>query len=68
MVHQLGKMVCGCRFQSYYPITPASDESQYYLESNEILGNSIDDRPGSTAVIQTEDEISAIGMTDWCCT
>ena len=22
----IGKMVCGCRFQSYYPITPASDE------------------------------------------
>ncbi|HIA09939.1 MAG TPA: 2-oxoglutarate ferredoxin oxidoreductase subunit alpha, partial [Candidatus Nitrosopelagicus sp.] len=25
----LGKMVCGCRFQSYYPITPASDESEF---------------------------------------
>ena len=56
----IGKMVCGCRFQSYYPITPASDES-VYLESNEIL-QIHDDRPGSTAVIQTEDEISAIGM------
>ena len=32
----LGKMVSGCRFQSYYPITPASDES-VYLESNELL-------------------------------
>ena len=57
----LGKMVCGCRFQPYYPITPASDES-VYLESNEIL-EIIGDRPGSTAVIQTEDEICAIGMT-----
>jgi 2-oxoglutarate ferredoxin oxidoreductase subunit alpha len=56
----LGKMVSGCRFQSYYPITPASDES-VFLESNEIL-EVHDDRPGSTAVIQTEDEISAIGM------
>ena len=56
----LGKMVSGCRFQSYYPITPASDES-VFLESNEIL-EVLDDRPGSTAVIQTEDEISAIGM------
>lgn len=56
----IGKMVCGCRFQSYYPITPASDES-VYLESNEIL-NIKHDRPGSTLVIQTEDEISAIGM------
>lgn len=56
----LGKIACGCRFQSYYPITPASDESQY-LESNEILPI-IEDRPGSTAVTQTEDEISAVGM------
>jgi 2-oxoglutarate ferredoxin oxidoreductase subunit alpha len=57
----LGKMASGCRFQPYYPITPASDES-VYLETNEIL-DIIDDRPGSTAVIQTEDEISAMGMT-----
>ena len=56
----IGKMACGCRFQSYYPITPASDES-VYLESNEILQVQ-NDRPGSTAVIQTEDEISAMGM------
>jgi 2-oxoglutarate ferredoxin oxidoreductase subunit alpha len=56
----IGKMVSGCRFQSYYPITPASDES-VFLESNEILEVN-NDRPGSTAVIQTEDEISAIGM------
>ncbi len=57
----LGKMACGCRFQPYYPITPASDES-VFLESHELL-DIIDDRPGSTAVIQTEDEISAMGMT-----
>ena len=56
----IGKMVCGCRFQSYYPITPASDES-VYLESHEILDVK-EDRPGSTVVVQTEDEISAIGM------
>jgi len=57
----LGKMACGCRFQPYYPITPASDES-VYLETNELL-EIIDDRPGSTVVIQTEDEICSIGMT-----
>ncbi|EIJ65105.1 2-oxoacid:acceptor oxidoreductase, alpha subunit [Candidatus Nitrosopumilus salaria BD31] len=57
----LGKMACGCRMQPYYPITPASDES-VFLESNEIL-EIIDDRPGSTAVVQTEDEICAMGMT-----
>jgi len=56
----LAKIACGCRFQSYYPITPASDES-VFLESHEtfdVEGN----RPGSTMVVQTEDEISAIGM------
>ncbi len=56
----LGKMVCGCRFQSYYPITPASDESEF-LESNEILQVE-ENRPGSTSIVQTEDEMSAIGM------
>ena len=56
----MGKMVSGCRFQSYYPITPASDES-VFLEANEILKIQ-NDRPGSTLVIQTEDEISAMGM------
>ena len=53
-------MVSGCRFQPYYPITPASDES-VFLEEHEIL-EIVGDRPGSTVVIQTEDEISAIGM------
>ena len=57
----IGKMVCGCRFQPYYPITPASDES-VYLETNEVLA--VDgDRPGSTLVVQSEDEICAMGMT-----
>ncbi len=57
----LGKMACGCRFQPYYPITPASDES-VFLESNETFDVQ-NNRPGSTLVVQTEDEISAIGMT-----
>jgi len=56
----IGKIVCGCRFQSYYPITPASDES-VFLESNEVFDVK-NNRPGSTIVVQTEDEISAIGM------
>lgn len=56
----LGKIVAGCRFQSYYPITPASDESMY-LESHERLALE-DGRSGSTVVVQVEDEISAIGM------
>ncbi|MDE1764066.1 MAG: 2-oxoacid:acceptor oxidoreductase subunit alpha [Thaumarchaeota archaeon] len=56
----LGKMAAGCRFQSYYPITPASDES-VFLESHETFDVE-NNRPGSTIIVQTEDEISAIGM------
>ena len=59
----LGKMVAGCRFQTYYPITPASDDSEF-LEANEILDlyDSGSGKKGSTVVMQTEDEISAITM------
>ncbi len=32
----LGKLISGCRFQTYYPITPASDESEY-LEGHEVF-------------------------------
>jgi 2-oxoglutarate/2-oxoacid ferredoxin oxidoreductase subunit alpha len=56
----LGKMVAGCRFQTYYPITPATDDSEY-LESNQILDQN-DKNSGSVVVIQTEDEIAAITM------
>lgn len=56
----LGKLAAGCRFQSYYPITPASDES-VYLEANGSLKNEKGESD-SVLVVQTEDEISAIGM------
>jgi 2-oxoglutarate ferredoxin oxidoreductase subunit alpha len=48
----LGKVVGGCRFQTYYPITPASDESEY-LESHPEF---------RVVVVQSEDEIAAITM------
>jgi 2-oxoglutarate ferredoxin oxidoreductase subunit alpha len=54
-------MVAGCRFQTYYPITPASDDSEF-LEANEILDLYDSGKKGSTVVIQTEDEIAAITM------
>lgn len=57
----IGKMVCGCRCQPYYPITPASDES-VYMESHEVL-EVTGDRPGSVLIVQSEDEICAMGMT-----
>ena len=72
----LGKMLSGCRFQTYYPITPASDESEY-LEANQILPAGLaPDEPeaeeaaflkengNSIVVMQTEDEIAAIVMAN----
>lgn len=56
----LGKIVGGCRFQTYYPITPATDDSEY-LESNQTVEQK-DGNNGSVVVIQTEDEIAAITM------
>jgi len=56
----MGKIVAGCRFQTYYPITPASDDSEF-LESNQIIDQTDGDK-GSIVVVQTEDEIAAITM------
>lgn len=56
----MGKIVAGCRFQTYYPITPASDDSEF-LESNQIIEQT-DGGRGSIVVVQTEDEIAAITM------
>ncbi|RTH35477.1 2-oxoacid:ferredoxin oxidoreductase subunit alpha [Thermus scotoductus] len=51
----LGKLAGGLRFQTYYPISPATDESTY-LEAHAHL-------PGAdVAVVQTEDEIAAVTM------
>ncbi len=50
----LGKVVGGLRFQAYYPITPAADES-FLLERYERVGEK-----ASLVVLQTEDEIAAI--------
>lgn len=49
----IGKLKAGCGFQTYYPITPATDESEY-LESHQEDYDMI--------VVQAEDEISAVNM------
>lgn len=56
----LGKLAGGLSFQTYYPISPASDES-VYLEAHDSvpLKNGQHD---ATVVIQTEDELAAITM------
>jgi 2-oxoglutarate ferredoxin oxidoreductase subunit alpha len=57
----LGKVLGGCRVQTYYPITPAADESEY-LEAHEILKTTAKEGKASIIVLQTEDEIAAINM------
>lgn len=47
----IAKFKAGCAIQTYYPITPATDESEY-LEHHE--------RDYNIVVVQAEDEISAI--------
>jgi 2-oxoglutarate ferredoxin oxidoreductase subunit alpha len=56
----MGKLTAGCKFQTYYSITPASDDSEF-LEANEIVPQT-DGNEGSILVLQTEDEIAAITM------
>ncbi len=53
----MGKILGGCRVQTYYPITPAADESEY-LEAHQILKTSGEEE--AIIVIQTEDEIAAV--------
>ena len=54
----MGKTVAGLRVQTYYPITPAADES-FVLEAHELL-EAGGERLGGILVFQTEDEIAAI--------
>jgi len=54
----VGKVVGGLRFQAYYPITPAADES-FTLEAKEDL-EAYGEGLGGVVVFQTEDEIAAI--------
>ncbi len=61
----IGKVLGGLRFQTYYPITPASDESTI-LEEHEDLkwleGETENLSTGGVIVVQAEDEISAVNM------
>jgi len=57
----IGKILGGCRVQTYYPITPAADESEY-IEAHEVLSTKIPDMEAGLLVLQTEDEIAAINM------
>jgi len=70
----MAKEVAGCRLQTYYPITPASDESEFLEGHSEMQldGFAAQENPRTTevaamnkasiAVVQSEDEIAAITM------
>lgn len=49
----IGKLKAGLGFQTYYPISPATDEAVYLEEQQ---------RKYNFVVVQTEDEVSAINM------
>ena len=61
-ISAMGKLYGGLAFQSYYPITPASDESTY-IEANQVLGTT-DGKPRGVVVLQTEDELAAINAAN----
>lgn len=61
----MGKIYGGLEFQSYYPITPASDESTYIEAHQEVLyidPKTGDKRKRAIVVVQSEDELAAINM------
>jgi 2-oxoglutarate ferredoxin oxidoreductase subunit alpha len=61
----MGKVLGGCRVQTYYPITPAADESEY-LEAREILKTKNGSQE-AIIVLQTEDEIAAVNSASGAC-
>lgn len=70
----IAKELAGCRLQTYYPITPASDESEYLEahaemeldgrapENPQVAEAQVMQKKGSIAVVQSEDEIAAVTM------
>src|SRR5213596_3129642 len=64
----LGKLYGGMRFQTYYPITPASDESEVLdlngsgLRPETSDASTAKEEGASILVVQTEDEIAVITM------
>ena len=58
----IGKVLGGLRVQTYYPITPAADES-FYIEAHELIETESETlEKAGVLIVQTEDEIAAIGM------
>lgn len=63
----MGKIVAGIGVQTYYPITPSSDEALYleknrYFKVREEAQDLIGAEKANVAVLQTEDELAAVMM------
>ncbi len=62
----MGKIAGGVRFQSYYPITPASDES-VFIEANQVVDavdpDTKESKKVGIVVLQTEDELAAVNAS-----
>ncbi|MCL5680894.1 MAG: 2-oxoacid:acceptor oxidoreductase subunit alpha [Candidatus Thermoplasmatota archaeon] len=62
----IGKVIGGLKLQTYYPITPAADES-FFLEGHDyfeevIAGENESLSKSGVVIVQAEDEIAAIAM------
>ncbi len=66
----IGKVIGGLKLQTYYPITPAADES-FFLEGHDyfepVMGGDMDKenevlKNTGVVVVQAEDEIAAVAM------
>ena len=58
----MGKLAGGMTFQTYYPISPATDESVYLEGHANFLLRNHDGQECSIVVVQTEDELAAVTM------
>jgi 2-oxoglutarate ferredoxin oxidoreductase subunit alpha len=58
----MGKLAGGMTFQTYYPISPATDESVYLEGHTSFPLRTAQEEEGSIVIVQTEDELAAITM------
>jgi len=63
MAAALGALYGGVQFVGWYPITPASSLAESMIEYQPILRMDPETGKNTCAIVQSEDELAAIGMT-----
>lgn len=58
----LGMMMGGCTFAAWYPITPSSSLCEYLADFMETYRKDPETGKNTYAIVQAEDELSAMGM------